>query len=205
VRCAIHLRGTAIRISSVPRFTSNIPFVKIPSWDKVMGFAEYFCRPDHFWILSKYGHILGKTLCSGPGRRPGQASPWGHKPSSSAPCAVPMRLSRIDQHIKDEPCAKQPALIGVSSSRFSSVSRGVRSAVPIFTFSPLVPGYRYPDTRVLYIIYRSTRSTAVYAAVASCSRYSTDDQLFVRSKDGSTIPIIIRCAKILFAHVLRSQ
>ena len=32
-----------------------------------------------------------------------QASPWGHSPSSSAPCAVPMRLSRIDQHIKDEP------------------------------------------------------------------------------------------------------
>jgi hypothetical protein len=33
---------------------------------------------------------------------------------------VPMRLSRIDQHIKDEPCAKQRALLGVSSSRFSS-------------------------------------------------------------------------------------
>jgi hypothetical protein len=36
--------------------------------------------------------------------------------------------SRIDQHIKDEPCANQRALLGVSSSRFSSVSRGVRSA-----------------------------------------------------------------------------
>ena len=52
-----------------------------------------------------------------------QASPWGHSPSSSAPCAVPMRLSRIDQHIKDEPCAKQRALLGVSSSRSSSVSQ----------------------------------------------------------------------------------
>ena len=52
-----------------------------------------------------------------------QASPWGHSPSSSAPCMVPMRLSRIDQHIKDEPCAKQRALLGVFSSRFSSVSR----------------------------------------------------------------------------------
>jgi hypothetical protein len=49
-----------------------------------------------------------------------------------------MRLSRIDQHIKDEPCAKQRALLGVFASRFSSVSRGVRSAVPIFTFLPLV-------------------------------------------------------------------
>jgi hypothetical protein len=74
-----------------------------------------------------------------PRRRPGQASLWGHRPSFSAPCAVPMRLSRIGQHIKDEPCAKQRALLGVFSSRCSSISRGVRSAGPIFTFSPLVP------------------------------------------------------------------
>jgi hypothetical protein len=80
--------------------------------------------------------ILGKTLCSDPRRRPEQASPWEHRPSSSAPCAVPMRLSRIDQHINDEPCAKQRALLGVFSSRPSSVSRGVRSAAPIFFFSP---------------------------------------------------------------------
>jgi hypothetical protein len=51
---------------------------------------------------------------------------------------VPMRLSRIDQHIKDEPCAKQRAILGVSSRRFSSVSRGVRSAFPVFFFLPLV-------------------------------------------------------------------
>ena len=67
-----------------------------------------------------------------------QASPWGHRPSSSAPCAVPIRLSRIDQHIKEEPCAKQRALLGVLSSRYSSVSRGVRSAVPIWIRIPLV-------------------------------------------------------------------
>ena len=85
----------------------------------------------------KYGHILGKTLCSGPRLRPGQASPWGHRPSTSALCAVPMRLSRIDEHIKDEPCAKQRALLGVISSRFSSVSRGARSAVSIFTNTTL--------------------------------------------------------------------
>ena len=35
--------------------------------------------------------------------------------------------------------------------------------------------------------------------------YSPGDQLFARAKDGSTISIIIRCAKILFAHVLRFQ
>jgi hypothetical protein len=86
----------------------------------------------------KYGHILGKTLCSGPRRRPGQASPWRHRPSSSAPCAVPMRLSRINQHIKDEPCAKQRALLGVFSSRYSSVSRDIRSTYPIWIFIPLV-------------------------------------------------------------------
>ena len=67
-----------------------------------------------------------------------QASPWGHSPSSSAPCAVPMRLSRIDQHIKDEPCAKQRALLGVFSSRFSSVSQENRSTYSIWNHLPLV-------------------------------------------------------------------
>ena len=67
-----------------------------------------------------------------------QASPWGHRPSSSAPCAVPMRLSRIGRHIKDEPRAKQRASLGVFSSHFSSVSRNVRSAVLRYFFSPLV-------------------------------------------------------------------
>jgi hypothetical protein len=92
--------------------------------------------------FSKYCHILGKTLCSGPRRQPGQASPWKHRPSSSAPCAVLMRLSRIGQHIKDhvkdEPCAEQRALLGVFSSRSSSISRGMRSAGSIFSSSPLV-------------------------------------------------------------------
>jgi hypothetical protein len=49
-----------------------------------------------------------------------------------------MGLFRIDQHIKDEPCAKQRALLGIFSSRSSSVSRGVQSVVSIFTVSPLV-------------------------------------------------------------------
>jgi hypothetical protein len=59
--------------SSVLRFIRKKQFVKMSSWDKfirVMGLAEYFCRPDYFWFSSKYGHILGKTLCSGLRRRP---------------------------------------------------------------------------------------------------------------------------------------
>jgi hypothetical protein len=43
-RYAIHPRDTAIRISSAPRFTRNVPFVKIPPWDKVMSLTEYFSR-----------------------------------------------------------------------------------------------------------------------------------------------------------------
>ena len=50
-RCAIHSRDTAIRISSVPRFKCKNPFVKISSWAKVMGFAEYFCRSLLVWIF----------------------------------------------------------------------------------------------------------------------------------------------------------
>jgi hypothetical protein len=47
-RCAIYSRDTAICISSVPQLIRKNPFVKISSLAKVMGFAEYFCRPDHF-------------------------------------------------------------------------------------------------------------------------------------------------------------
>jgi hypothetical protein len=105
---AIYSRDTAIRIYSVPRFRRKNPFVKIPSWAKVMGLAEYFCRPLFVWIFQIWPYPR-QTPCSGPRRQPGhawQASPWGHSPSSSAPCAVPMRLARVDQHIKDEPYAR---------------------------------------------------------------------------------------------------
>ena len=131
-RCAIYSCDTAIRICSVPRLTCKNRFVKISSWDKVMSLAEYFC---HLYLFgfSKYGHILGITLWWRPQGSAWQASPWKHRPSSSAPCAVLMGPSRVGQHIKDEPCAKQRTLLGVSYSRYSSVSRGVRSVVSIFS------------------------------------------------------------------------
>jgi hypothetical protein len=44
-RCAIYSRDTAIRIYSVSRLSRKNQFVKISSWTKVMGCAEYFCRP----------------------------------------------------------------------------------------------------------------------------------------------------------------
>jgi hypothetical protein len=58
----------------------------------------------------------------------------------------------------------------------------------------------YPGTAV-------PRGTQIARAGAAVSGYSPDDQLlvFARAKDGSTVSIIIRCAKILFAHVLRFQ
>ena len=103
------------------------------------GHCKIFLPAKAILILAKYGHILGITLCSGPRGQPGrQAHAWGHSPSSSAPCVVPMRLSRIDQHIKDELCAKQRALLGVLSSRYSSRFSRYRSAAPIFIFLPLV-------------------------------------------------------------------
>jgi hypothetical protein len=90
-----------------------------------------------------------------------QASPWEHSPSSLAPCAVPMRLSRIDQHIEDEPCARQRALLGVFSSRFSSVSRGVRRNT-IFEVGYYLRKFtktraRTPRGRHAPVFYRSTR------------------------------------------------
>jgi hypothetical protein len=51
-RCAIYSRDTAIRIYSVSKLSLKNPFVKISSWAKVMGFAEYFCRQKQYWILA---------------------------------------------------------------------------------------------------------------------------------------------------------
>ena len=61
-RCAIHSRVNAIRICSVPRLRGQNALVKISSWDKAMVRAEYFCKPDHFWFLATFGHVLGMTL-----------------------------------------------------------------------------------------------------------------------------------------------
>jgi hypothetical protein len=75
-----------------------------------------------------------------------------------------MRLSRIDQHIKDEPCATQRALLDVPSSRSLSVSRGVRSAGSICSSSPLLVD--------LLNLVSECRSTAVrpYYRVHGCTR-----------------------------------
>jgi hypothetical protein len=70
-RFPIHSRDTAIRIYSVSRLRHQNPIVKIPSCTKL------WASPDHFCILSKYGNILGKTLCSGPRRRPGRQAHGG--------------------------------------------------------------------------------------------------------------------------------
>jgi hypothetical protein len=51
VRCAIYSRDTAICIYSVSQLRRKNPVVKISSWAKVMGFAEYFCRPLFVWIF----------------------------------------------------------------------------------------------------------------------------------------------------------
>jgi hypothetical protein len=102
-----------------------------------------------------------------------QASPWGHRPSSSAPCAVPMRLSRINRHIKDKHCAKQRALLGVLSSRFSSVSRDIRSTYPFWIGSPLV------HTAVLNLVIRTWFyfATTRSASVGSWDRVATSAAL----------------------------
>ena len=58
-----------------------------------------------------------------------------------------MRLSRIDHHIKDEPCAKQRALLSVFSSRVSSVSRDIRSTYPFWVSSPLVSSLGHRENK----------------------------------------------------------
>jgi hypothetical protein len=56
-----------------------------------------------------------------------------------------MRLSRIDQHIKDEPFAKQRALLGIVSIRYSSRFSRCPICWSFFTISPLVLESSYGD------------------------------------------------------------
>jgi hypothetical protein len=66
-RCAIYSRDTVIRIYSVPQFRRKNQFVKIPSWDKVMGLAEYFCRPLLVWIFPNMAISYAKPYVAAPG------------------------------------------------------------------------------------------------------------------------------------------
>ena len=75
-RCAIYSRDTAIRISSVPRFRRKNPFVKISPLAKLWASQNIFAGLPNIGF-SKYGHILGKPLCSGPMRRPGRQAHGG--------------------------------------------------------------------------------------------------------------------------------
>jgi hypothetical protein len=98
-----------------------------------MGSAEYFCRLLlKYWILAKYGHILGKTLCSGPR---GQAGRQAHGGTALAPrhhvwCPCDflglintsrMSLVRNNERYLAFPPAVTPA-----------VSRGIRSRAQFF-------------------------------------------------------------------------
>jgi hypothetical protein len=125
-----------------------------------MGLEKIFWPAFSISRFSKYDHILGQTHRWRPQAPAWQASPWKHSPSSSAPCAVPMRLSRIEQHTKEEPCAKQRALLGVFSSRYSRVSRGVRSAWSSFSCSSLVVPctyHLYSCVVVMVVVMRERR------------------------------------------------
>ena len=66
-RRASYSRETAIRIYSVSRLRPKNPLVKISSWAKVMGFAEYFCRPLLVWIFPNMAISWAKPYVAAPG------------------------------------------------------------------------------------------------------------------------------------------
>jgi hypothetical protein len=137
-RRAIYSHDTAIRICSVPRLKHKNTFVKISSGTKLQAsqniFAGLFDKP--FLQILPYPRQNPMVAAQAP---TWQASEWEHRLSSSAPRVVPMIPSMIGQHIKEEPCAKtkKRELLGVFSSRYSSVPRGHQIVVPIFSRSPL--------------------------------------------------------------------
>ena len=55
-------RDTATRIYSVSRLRRENPCVKISSWAKVMGIAEYFCRPFEYWIFQIWPYPMQNPM-----------------------------------------------------------------------------------------------------------------------------------------------
>jgi hypothetical protein len=82
-RLAIYSRDTAIRIRSVPQLRYKNPFVEISSRDKVASLAEFFCRPLFVWIFQIWPYPRHNPWWW-PEVLAWQASPWEHRPSSSA-------------------------------------------------------------------------------------------------------------------------
>ena len=131
-------RFTAIRISSVPQLPQ-----KNRCQNSIMG-QSYGPRRIFFHIqfiiFPEYGHIQGKTQCRGPRRQPCRQAHGGTALARRHHERCPWDFLGLVNASRTSlvPCAKQRALIGVSSSRSSRVSRGVRSAGSICTVLSLV-------------------------------------------------------------------
>ena len=130
VRCAIYSRDTAIRISSVS--SAKIRLSKSRHGPKIWALPNNFAGLPNIGF-SKFGHILGKTHCSGPRRRPGrQASGgtglaprqhvWGLRDFLGLINTSGTSLVRNNERY----LAFYPAVT-------PAVSRDVRSAAPIFS------------------------------------------------------------------------
>ena len=121
----------------------------------------------------KCGHILGKTLWSGPRYRPGRQAHGSTRLASRHHVWCPGDFLGLI-NTSDEPCGKQWAFLGVPSSHFSSVSRGVRSAWSIFIgFSLAVSRPRFSRCPIFVVnFYRLIFSTIRYRTLVNKTRFS---------------------------------
>jgi hypothetical protein len=157
-RCGTHMRDTAIRIYSAPRLIWKNTFVKVSSPDKVVPWALQNIFAGLFnGRFPKYGRILDITnhVWWRPQAAAWQACPWEHRPSSSAPCAVPTGLFRIS----------------VNTSRISLVRNNKRylafspAVLELLSRCPLRVINFYLDTfstRALLLVLNLALITAVY-------------------------------------------
>ena len=78
-RCAIYSRNTDIRIYSVPGTIKTQKYFRqnLVMGQSCRGLAEHFLPAGSLLIFVRYGYILGKTLYSGPERRPGKQAHGG--------------------------------------------------------------------------------------------------------------------------------
>ena len=115
----------------------KLKVLNFPS-DKFQVFLS--SRTGAFIVTSEpfFPSALDIPYGGGPRGWPGKQAHGSTDLTSSAPCVVLMGPSTIDQNIKDEPCAKHRALLGIFSSRYSSVSRGNQILLSIINTTPLV-------------------------------------------------------------------
>jgi hypothetical protein len=134
-RCAIYSRDTAICIYSVSRLSRKNSFVKISSWAKVMGPAEYFCRHILVYIFPNMAISQAKPYVAAPGSGHGRQAHGGTGLAPRHNVRCPWDFLGLINTSRMSLVRKNERHLAFSPADTPAVSRGIRSVGQFFSFT----------------------------------------------------------------------